>query len=121
MNKKDYHREYMRGWRALNKEKVRSLWDRWETRNRGKVLKSKREYMRKLRAEIRREVLNHYGSVCAHCGTSRNLTIDHIEWMSKDDPQYLHGSDLWAFLFKNGMPAGFQVLCRLCNRAKGRC
>jgi len=64
-----------------------------------------RAYRRKrLPRAVRQEVFERDGKVCAHCGATEALTIDHIF------PFSLGGSD---------HPANLQVLCQPCNSIKG--
>lgn len=53
--------------------------------------------------EARREVLKRDGHRCAKCGTSEQLTIDHIRSLE------MHGSN---------HPSNLQILCRTCNSSK---
>jgi hypothetical protein len=66
------------------------------------------------------EVYNAYGGyICKCCGETDAifLTIDHV-----NNDGYLHRkqfkTDIYSWLRTNGYPAGFQVLCWNCNRAK---
>jgi len=74
-------------------------------------------------ANLRREVITHYGSECACCGESQFefLTIDHVDGEGSvqraktgTDPS---GSRLYWFLKRNEFPGGYRVLCSNCNMA----
>ena len=68
------------------------------------------EYRRKTsshhtsKPSVRRQIFDRDGAKCAECGTTKNLTIDHIV------PVKAGGGD---------EPENLQVLCRSCNSAKG--
>lgn len=86
---------------------------------RGKTLKY-REKTRERQREIRREVLEHYGSICTCCGEREQkfLCIDHIGgWGNKHRKEVK--TKIYAWLIKNNYPEGLQVLCHNCNMAKG--
>jgi hypothetical protein len=53
---------------------------------------------------------------CRGCEGTEHLEIDHL---SEHSPaQGRNGSALTRWLVNNGLPNGFQVLCRACNRSK---
>jgi len=74
----------------------------------------------------RAQVLEHYGTVCACCGTTDDLTIDHINGDGQEHRKELFGSTkaqpaaFYRWLVRSGFPDGFQTLCRLCNSSKGQ-
>jgi hypothetical protein len=80
-------------------------------------------------AELKAAVLAHYGTVCACCGTTESLTIDHIDGdgrqhrIAMTSPRNrigdLGAATMYTWLIKNGFPAGFQTLCKPCNSSKG--
>ena len=72
-----------------------------------------------LRNHVYREVcLYRYGRVCScPVAAAEGLEIDHIDGNSP--AQGLSGTMLHAWLINNGLPDGFQMLCRACNRSKG--
>lgn len=57
----------------------------------------------KVRPIVRKRILERHGSICAHCGTTEKLEIDHIIPLSKGGRE---DED------------NMQVLCRKCNREK---
>jgi hypothetical protein len=71
-------------------------------------------------ARRRKAVLDHYGRACACCGTTENLTVDHVNGGgNKHRAQIGEGSyGFYRWLVVNGFPAGFQILCAPCNRSK---
>lgn len=70
----------------------------------------------------KRRVFAHYGTSCACCGTTKDLTIDHIDGNGKEHREEVTGgsSSFYAWLVRNGFPAGYQTLCATCNLSKGR-
>jgi len=78
---------------------------------------------KKLRRDKDREIVfNHYGNECAYCGSTKNLTIDHIEANGKEhrkSSKISGGSNTYRYLVKNDLPTGYQTLCHYCNTAKG--
>jgi hypothetical protein len=85
-------------------------------------LRARRREARRCRRHAwrRRAILNHYGRACACCGTTKNLTVDHIHGGgNKHRAQLGEGSyGLYRWLVVNGFPAGFQILCGPCNQSK---
>lgn len=79
-----------------------------------------REYKRRESARIRQIVLEHYGGICACCGEPQSefLAIDHIEGGGAQHKKTFKGP-LTRWLYKNGLPDGFRVLCHNCNQSMG--
>lgn len=85
--------------------------------------------VREANLRIKAEVMACYGGVCACCGESSLdcLEIDHVEGNGKAHRAELRaqgmslaaGPQFYYWLRRNGYPGGFQVLCEVCNRAKG--
>lgn len=76
---------------------------------------------RRKRASLKQLILDHYGDICAYCGSTDNLQIDHIDGNGAAHRKEMHivaGNGTYAWLKKNGFPEGFQVLCKCCNGAK---
>lgn len=76
--------------------------------------------------QLRAEILDHYGSACACCSGVDRLGIDHLDGDGAQHREQLFGNTrygggwrFWLWLVSNGFPAGYQVLCRACNRSKG--
>jgi hypothetical protein len=95
--------------------------EQYHQRNRDKHLARMRIY----NAHIRALVFNHYGHVCACCGTDKKLQIDHINGGGAQhrlelfgDPRS-GGDKFYCWLLNNGFPDGYQPLCRPCNTSKG--
>jgi hypothetical protein len=82
------------------------------------------------RDQLRDQVLDHYGRVCAcpGCGATEDLTIDHVNGDGRAHRAGLFGEHdssggadserMYCWLIRNGFPDGFQVLCRSCNARK---
>ena len=75
---------------------------------------------RKRKATARRRVFAHYGTSCACCGTTENLTIDHVNGGGKQHRDEIgeNSHAIYRWLIKNNFPSGFQVLCAPCNLSK---
>ena len=93
----------------------------WQRSNRDKVAAAGKKY----RAKVRDAVFGHYGTACACCGEAATefLSIDHIENGGNIHRRQLFGSQtcgcrFYAWLRRNGFPAGYQTLCFNCNHAK---
>ena len=75
---------------------------------------------------LRAQVFAHYGTECACCGTTEDLSIDHVNGNGREHREELFGNPrgnrdgTYRWLIKMGFPGGFQVLCRPCNSSKGR-
>ena len=62
------------------------------------------KHFRRIKKNLREEVLKEYDYKCADCGSYRRLEIDHISPFSKGGKTQKHN---------------LQVLCRYCNSRKG--
>jgi hypothetical protein len=79
------------------------------------------------REAARAAVFGHYGQTCVCCGTTENLTIDHMngdgrqhrEEITRGKPRNMMGAAMCRWLIKQGFPPGYQVLCLRCNSSKG--
>ncbi|OLS16011.1 MAG: hypothetical protein RBG13Loki_0389 [Promethearchaeota archaeon CR_4] len=77
--------------------------------------------------QIRLTVLRHYSGFipkCACCGENeiKFLAIDHINGGGTRHRKTMvngKGGNMAAWLLKNGLPEGYQILCHNCNMAKG--
>lgn len=74
--------------------------------------------------DVKAEVLEHYGTVCACCGTTEDLTIDHPNGDGYAHREELFGNGrsgggkFYRWLKQNDFPPGYQTLCRSCNSSK---
>jgi hypothetical protein len=80
--------------------------------------------------KYKREVMNHYGTICKCCGEARLdfLTLDHINQDGADHRRMMGfghtctGFNFYLLLRKNNWPdLSLQVLCANCNNGKGSC
>lgn len=94
---------------------------KWNTKPESKTLM--KEWHRKNLIELRTQVLQAYGGMCACCGESNYcfLAIDHINGGGRVHKRELGGSNqsIYRFLIKNSFPSGYRVLCHNCNQARG--
>jgi len=81
-------------------------------KNRGDRLAYQRAYQRAWKAARRAAWLA--GKVCAHCGATENLEIDHIDPAAKVS----HKIWSWAPERREAELAKCQVLCKRCHRLK---
>jgi hypothetical protein len=77
------------------------------------------------RDAMRAAVFAAYGQSCACCGTTEQLTIDHVRGDGAEHHRALFGRQmsgvhLYSHLIRQGYPEGFQTLCMPCNRGKGQ-
>jgi hypothetical protein len=72
-----------------------------------------------------RAILDHYGDHCACCGTTEDLTLDHVNGDGRQHRIAVWGSPkvggeaIRRWVISQGFPATFQLMCRACNRSKG--
>jgi hypothetical protein len=80
------------------------------------------------RARLKAQVFGHYGELCACCGSTEDLAIDHVDGDGQDHRFELTGRRgaasstdvVYRWLIENGFPEGFQTLCRPCNASKAK-
>lgn len=129
-------REKSKRYSERHPEAERERSRQWKVANRAVVLEysrqyyaatadAQREYARKRNAEIRATVLAHYGKQCACCGTTADLSIDHIGGGGNAHRREIlgqrqSGNPFYLWLIREGLPPGYQTLCMPCNRSKGR-
>lgn len=110
-------RERQREYQRNHPESQRAAERRYQEANREKItmrLAGKRQAARDV-------VFDHYGRACACCGSTENLSIDHVNGDGDAHRTRLRiytGSDTYRWLIKNGFPEGFQTLCLPCNASK---
>jgi len=78
------------------------------------------ELHRRQRRRERAAVIEAYGGKCACCGETQYefLSIDHVAGGGRKHRASLTMS-MEHFLYKNGFPAGYRLLCHNCNQAIG--
>jgi hypothetical protein len=74
-------------------------------------------------SELRTQVFAHYGTSCACCGRTDNLSIDHVNGDGKQHREEIFGRqgggvEFWYWLITQNFPEGYQTLCRPCNTSK---
>jgi hypothetical protein len=112
-----------RRYREANREKIREKNRRYREANREKRREQERSRVvnrdreRQRRAELRAAIFAHYGEVCACCGTTDRLSIDHVNGLD-GGPGTTDGYRLYCWLRRTGFPDGYQTLCRPCNASK---
>jgi hypothetical protein len=82
-----------------------------------------RHLQRERKAHIKRVVYEHYGGfVCACCGETEPifLTIDHINNDGNKHRRETGKVETAYWLYLNGLPDGFRVLCYNCNIGRAR-
>ena len=81
-----------------------------------------RSAARKRRLHRQREqVFDHYGRLCACCGSAERLTIDHVRGDGAKHRRAIgkrSGMPTYHWLVAHGFPGGFQTLCKPCNGSK---
>jgi len=114
--------DYMRQWRAANRERVHEYEQQYYEANRDR----KRDAKHLWHEGLQKQVFDHYGWSCACCGSTEQITIDHVEGDGRQHREQLFGANyngnagrMYRWLIDNGFPEGFQALCRRCNRSKG--
>lgn len=117
----DRAREATRRWREANREQDIEKQREWRDANRETYRAASRRHTSKLRTAV----FDHYGWICACCGTIERLSIDHIDSDGGEHRRQIGygrpatGPQLHRWLILNGFPPGFQTLCRRCNLSKG--
>ena len=113
-------RTQVAAWRAANPEKDRARHRPWQATNPEK----QRAFVAADRARVRGAVFAHYGTKCACCGSTKDLSIDHVNGDGAEHRRELLGAThqgsktFYRWLIKNNFPKGFQVLCRPCSSSK---
>ena len=113
-----------RAWYQANREHHMALGKVWREANADRRKALDKAYHERYRDELYAAVFGHYGTACACCGETGNLTIDHINGDGKEHRASLNrtnttGQAFYYWLIRNGFPEGFQALCRPCNVNKG--
>lgn len=117
----------MQAYYQANKDKYERRKRDWRRINQTEYKRRSRLAYRARKVERKRQVLAYYGSRCACCGETEPLflTIDHINGGGNAHRKAIGSQDQWYWLWKQGYPEGFQILCCNCNfgraRNGGRC
>lgn len=91
-----------------------------EYKYQARYYEKKREWFKKFRLELRKEIVSAYGGKCACCGESHweFLTIDHPNGNGQKDRKKhrMRTGQLYGWLKKKGFPRdGYRILCMNCN------
>lgn len=82
------------------------------------------EYQKDLRQYRRKQILDHYGPLCACCGEKDDLflSIDHVNNDGYKERKTKGGQsdNMCQKIIKNGFPNTYQILCFNCNLGKAR-
>jgi hypothetical protein len=121
---RERQREVKRRARAADPERARETARLWRESNPERAAEVRRAGVARYNQRVRVAVLDHYGRECACCGSTDRLQIDHVDGRGREHRQELFGNQragppFYAWLIKQGFPAGFQSLCLRCNRSKG--
>ena len=103
-------------WRQANKESFTAYQRNWYKENRGRILAKN--------VRLRFDVLAHYskGTLSCQCcgeGHLEFLALDHISGGGLQHRKAHGYTSLDRWLFQQGMPDGYRVLCHNCNQARG--
>lgn len=111
------HRRYIE-----NKVSILAKSKLWKKENQKRYRSQQDDYRRQKRAELKQQVLTHYGACCACCGEREILflTIDHIHGNGGLHRRQIGKTDMWKWLAQNDYPDGFQILCYNCNVGRYR-
>lgn len=82
---------------------------------------NRRQYAKNEHRRKRLAVIAHYGGKCDCCGEDRYefLSIDHIHGGGNQHRKQIGNQRLGTWVYTNGMPEGFRILCHNCNQAIG--
>jgi len=123
MKNKEWKREYDKKYRKKNKERIRA----YQRKYREEHIEEYKQRAKEYRERITLEVMTHYSKgkpVCVCCGEERMefLTIDHVEGGGTAHRKVLgrYGKHFYRWLYQQGFPDGYQILCYNCNCSLGR-
>lgn len=99
----------------------------WQQKNPDSAVKAKKTFKNKhphserdRKRELRVAAIKAYGGICTCCKEIEPifLAIDHVDGV-KQEPyeKKLRGDALYAWLKREGYPAGYQIMCNNCNWA----
>lgn len=88
----------------------------WKTANAAKYRSQQRAYRNQQREEIAQQVFSHYGP-CSCCGEAeiKFLTVEHMNGNGAQHRRMIGKTDMWLWLYHNGFPKGYTLLCFNCN------
>ena len=115
---------YQKEYGLKNRDKLSSYMKEYRNKNLDRL----KEYDRQRIADLKKDVLGHYGGKCACCGEENIafLSLDHIKGDGAEERRRISGSrtlggwTIYRLIKEWGYPEGrYQVLCMNCNFAKG--
>ncbi len=125
---------YASEWSRRNPNRRKQITKRAEDKNPERTRQLKKYNFYRWKDLVVRQVMERYSNgppKCACCGESERdfLSIDHVDGHGNEHRRRTFGRhqggwQLYAWLIRQGFPAGFQVLCFNCNMSKakhGRC
>jgi len=112
-------REYLKNNPDARKRKAEA-WQKWRKSNLENAKRISRESKKKYEDRLKKIVFAHYGKKCACCGEDniKFLSIDHINGGGTKHRKKIKGEKIYVWLYKEGLPKGFQTLCFNCNWGK---
>jgi hypothetical protein len=125
------HRERLlaakREWYQANRDHHAALGRIWREANAEQKKQLDKAFHERCRDELLAAIFGHYGSSCACCGDTGNLSIDHINGSGAEHRASLAaagatnvtGQAFYRWLVRNDFPDGYQTLCVPCNASKG--
>jgi hypothetical protein len=116
-----------REWYQENREHHAALGKVWREANAEQKKQMDKAFHERRRGELLAAIFGHYGTACACCGITENLTIDHINGDGAEHRASLAaagatnvtGQAFYRWLVRSGFPEGYQTLCMPCNVSKG--
>lgn len=82
------------------------------------------EYQKGRWRELKNQIFSHYGNECACCGSTKRLSVDHVNGGGNEHRIELFGKKnssgmrFYLWLIRENFPPGYQVLCLPCNASK---
>ena len=113
-----------RKWAKDNRERKKELARKRYARLSPEEKKNRRRYPFNPQVHYKKEVIGHYGGLCACCGEANLafLSIDHINDNGREHKGLgrtrYKGLPLYRYLKNHNYPEGIQVLCLNCNIGK---
>jgi len=110
--------EYMRKWRANNKEKTRQYACTYRRTHPEQFKATRRRLALSDYYRLRNQLIEQLGSVCRHCGLGdiRVLVIDHKDGGGEQQRKTISMMKFYRLVRDNPKP--YQLLCHNCNHLK---
>src|SRR5208337_483827 len=113
MTELEKHNAYNRKWNREHKNRVKKWRKRYHKSHKEEV----KALLVRYYAKLKKDVFNAYGTQCALCGTTENLTLDHIYHDGGRERKELgrHSTGFYVHLRRLGFPQGrYRTLCQKC-------